>query len=133
GVNRNDKRTFIESDDFTHDVRLYVDGDFADQDEKLAYALGIADQLNAASQPVKPSRGEQRIEWLREVRECAEHVATSDYYGIDAAISKLMSVVERWPQPAESIVSDVEAIVRLLERREWADHVATTPLGQRIE
>lgn len=37
------------------------------------------------------------------------------------------------PQPAEPIVSDVEAIVRLLESREWAEHVATTPLGQRLE
>src|SRR5690606_40539791 len=37
------------------------------------------------------------------------------------------------PQHAEPIVSDVEAIVRLLESREWAEHVATTPLGQRLE
>lgn len=37
------------------------------------------------------------------------------------------------PQHSEPIVSDVEAIVRLLESREWAEHVATTPLGQRLE
>ena len=44
-------RVFIESDDFTHDVRLYVDGDFADTAERVTYAEGIAQQLNAA-QPV---------------------------------------------------------------------------------
>lgn len=40
-------KTFIESDDFTHDVRLYVDGDFASQEQKLAYATEIARRLNA--------------------------------------------------------------------------------------
>ncbi len=58
GVNRNDKRVYIESDDFTHDVRLYVDGDFYNHDEKMAYAISISDQLNAAPQPADPRRGE---------------------------------------------------------------------------
>ena len=39
-------RVFLESDDFTHDVRLYVDGDFASAEDKLAYAQDIARQLN---------------------------------------------------------------------------------------
>lgn len=41
-------KAFIESDDFTHDVRLYVDGDFANAEQKLAYAAEIARRLNAA-------------------------------------------------------------------------------------
>jgi len=36
---------WIESDDFAHDVRLYVNGDFADQGQRLAYAKRIADCL----------------------------------------------------------------------------------------
>jgi hypothetical protein len=39
-------RAFIQSDDFSHDVRLYVDGDFADDEQRLAYAKEIARRLN---------------------------------------------------------------------------------------
>lgn len=41
-----DKRVFVESADFTHDVRLYIDGDFANLDQKVRYATGIANQLS---------------------------------------------------------------------------------------
>ena len=41
------KGVFVESDDFTHDVRLYVNGDFASGEQKLAYAKEIAKRLNA--------------------------------------------------------------------------------------
>lgn len=47
-----DKKIFVESDDFTHDVRLYIDGDFEDDLQKLAYAKEIAKRLNAAPQTV---------------------------------------------------------------------------------
>ena len=40
-------KLWIESDDFTHDVRLYVDGDFA-HGQRLTYAIEIARRLNAA-------------------------------------------------------------------------------------
>ncbi|SCU75590.1 hypothetical protein CNECB9_2370164 [Cupriavidus necator] len=40
-------KVFVESDDFTHDVRLYVNGDFASLEQKLAYAEEIARRLNA--------------------------------------------------------------------------------------
>lgn len=53
---------------------------------------------------------------------------SDDYKDVDDAIPLYTA-----PQHAEPIVSDVEAIVRLLESREWAEHVATTPLGQRLE
>jgi hypothetical protein len=36
----------VESDDFKHDVRLYVNGDFEDVEEKLKYAEQIAVRLN---------------------------------------------------------------------------------------
>lgn len=42
------KRHFIESDDFTHDVRLYIDGDFEGSAQKAAYAAGMATLLNQA-------------------------------------------------------------------------------------
>lgn len=46
GQNRGDKRVYVESDDFTHDVRLYIDGDFADDQQKMKYAEGVAYALN---------------------------------------------------------------------------------------
>lgn len=43
---REDNNVFIESEDFTHDVRLYVDGDFESIDQRMAYAEEIARRLN---------------------------------------------------------------------------------------
>ncbi len=37
---------FIESDDFTHDVRLKIDGDFESDEQRIAYAKEIARRLN---------------------------------------------------------------------------------------
>ena len=37
---------FIESEDFTHDARLIVDGDFEGPEQRLAYAEEIARRLN---------------------------------------------------------------------------------------
>lgn len=42
-----DRSVFVESDDFTHDVRLYVNGDFASLEQRMAYAEEIARRLNA--------------------------------------------------------------------------------------
>lgn len=42
-----DDRCFVESDDFTHDVRLYIDGDFGTLGDKMAYTRGIAEHLNS--------------------------------------------------------------------------------------
>ena len=39
--------TFVESEDFTHDARLIVDGDFEGPEQRLAYAEEIARRLNA--------------------------------------------------------------------------------------
>ena len=36
----------IESDDFTHDVTLAIHGDFESDEQRRAYAQGLADLLN---------------------------------------------------------------------------------------
>lgn len=46
---KNARCVFIESDDFTHDVRLIVDGDFTGPSQRMAYASEIARRLNAWS------------------------------------------------------------------------------------
>jgi len=51
GVVESDGRVFVESHDFTHDVRLYVDGDFRNDAERLAYAEEITRRLNAWKPP----------------------------------------------------------------------------------
>lgn len=42
-------RAYVESEDFTHDAQLVVDGDFESRDQKFAYAQEIAKRLNAWS------------------------------------------------------------------------------------
>lgn len=73
------KTVFVESDDFTHDVRLYVDGDFADEWQRLQYAQQIARMLNA----FKLSTGEQEpvalhklIAWI--IDECHVYPESAD-------------------------------------------------------
>jgi len=44
-------RTYLQSEDFTHDVRLYVTGNFAGPDDELAYARGLAARMNAMPVP----------------------------------------------------------------------------------
>jgi hypothetical protein len=44
-------RTYLQSEDFTHDVRLYVSGDFACPEDELAYAEGLAARMNAMPAP----------------------------------------------------------------------------------
>lgn len=45
----------IESSDFTHDVRLYVGGDFVDDAQRKKYAENIAARLNATKPGDCPS------------------------------------------------------------------------------
>jgi len=65
GMNRRDEQIFIESEDFTHDVRLYVDGDFATKDEKYIYACGITTVLNASSHLARNPLSDEEILMLR--------------------------------------------------------------------
>lgn len=46
GVNSVDNRVYVQSDDFRHDARLYIDGDFRTKQETLKYAEALAKFLN---------------------------------------------------------------------------------------
>jgi len=41
-----ENKVFLQSDDFTHDARLYIDGDFIDMKHKIRYAENLAKRLN---------------------------------------------------------------------------------------
>jgi hypothetical protein len=41
-----DSRHFLQSDDFTHDVRLYINGDFANAEQCEHYGRALADRMN---------------------------------------------------------------------------------------
>lgn len=41
--------TYLESDDFTHDVRLKISGDFGNIADRERYAFALAEALNAAA------------------------------------------------------------------------------------
>lgn len=41
-------RYFIESDDSTHDVRLYINGDFGNDEDRRCYGEALAAALNGA-------------------------------------------------------------------------------------
>lgn len=43
---------YVESVDFTHDVRLRVDGDFRDYAQRREYAEWLAETLNAATRSI---------------------------------------------------------------------------------
>jgi len=45
-VGETESQEFIESSDFNHDVRLYLNGDFEDNTQRLNYLKHIADRLN---------------------------------------------------------------------------------------
>ena len=45
-VGETESQEFIESSDFNHDVRLYLNGDFEDDTQRLNYLQHIADRLN---------------------------------------------------------------------------------------
>lgn len=50
GLDRQDERgvqVFIKSDDLTHDVELYINGNFKNMANRLIYAEEIAKRLNA--------------------------------------------------------------------------------------
>ena len=49
-VNVEKGKMFLESSDFSHDVRLYIDGDFINLDQRLAYASELKQRLNTTPQ-----------------------------------------------------------------------------------
>lgn len=54
-----DDRVYLQSEDFTHDVRLYVDGDFAGVEDRLAYAEALAARMNGMPVPDLTPRRKQ--------------------------------------------------------------------------
>jgi hypothetical protein len=58
-------KEFIESSDFHHDVRLYLNGDFETDTQRLNYLQHIADRLNAY--PAKTLTDEEIMECFKEV------------------------------------------------------------------
>ena len=44
---RKKQKLYIQSDDFTHDVALKIDGDFGTYEEKLEYAEELARRLSS--------------------------------------------------------------------------------------
>ena len=42
----NDGRVYIQDDNFEYDARLYINGDFYDQELQMKYAEAIAEVLN---------------------------------------------------------------------------------------
>jgi hypothetical protein len=45
-LSNREQRYFLESDDFTHDVRLSISGDFANDQQRRRYGEMIAGRLN---------------------------------------------------------------------------------------
>jgi len=41
-----DERVYLQDDDFTHDIRLYVNGDFENKEQEIKYASMLARKLN---------------------------------------------------------------------------------------
>jgi hypothetical protein len=52
-------KVFAESDDFDHDVCLQINGDFADNEERKAYAAWLCGKLNAPASPERVALPEQ--------------------------------------------------------------------------
>lgn len=47
GAHSDGEQVFVQSDDFNHDVRMYISGDFVKVEDKLLYAEEIAKRLNS--------------------------------------------------------------------------------------
>jgi len=46
-----DGQVFLETDKFEHDARLYLNGDFYDQEQEIKYASQLARKLNGTLVP----------------------------------------------------------------------------------
>lgn len=133
GVNSIDARVFLGSDDFTHDVRLYIDGDFADQGEKLDYAKSIADQLNTAPHPAEPVTIPETVASDYSERGNGAYISKSDLLYIlcelrDASLyraAKIVSDALDSPQPAEPVKEASDALINAARAlADWAEHEA---------
>ena len=82
---------YIASDDFHHDVMLRVSGDFADLNQKKAYAEEIAKRLNYYnSEVIKHNTWpdtEERIDIIGSNGNCGDHYEVIDCLEEDRAYS----------------------------------------------
>lgn len=98
GHDEEERKTFIESSDFTHDVRLYVDGDFESNEQKWNYSTEICQRLN------RPPTRDIKAEIVKECIETIQMTLTRGrrdefYRGQLAAIESLTErygVEEKW-------------------------------------
>jgi hypothetical protein len=65
------EKVWVESSDFTHDVRMYIDGDFEDLPQRFAYANEIAKRLYTAPRELSDD----------EIADVAMHCSDMDEYG----------------------------------------------------
>lgn len=107
-----DGRAYLESSDFTHDVRLYIDGDFSWPVDKLNYAQGIARQLNAAPVSAEPAAlPDEVLELLNHIEDV---LPDSSWELIDVglwnAVTRLAAPVAARAQPS----SDRAMLLKLM-------------------
>ena len=60
--------TYIESDDFTHDVRLEITGDFGNVNDLRLYAEGIAARLNSSANTLQRTQSHYVAEAMENAR-----------------------------------------------------------------
>ena len=97
-----EQRVWIESDDFTHDVRLYVHGDFESSDQRFAYAQEIARRLNAAPAAPHHAMLDSHRRLVEQAIQSAEHpsgMSTHDGKArIDASIlRRMLAIIDSLP------------------------------------
>jgi hypothetical protein len=95
---------WVDSDDFTHDVRLYITGDFGDWDAKTAYAEEIAKRLNAAA---PPTTWREPLEALGETMQRAiNHV---EHFNPDGDGNVAIAYVEQWHRQLRAVINKLGA------------------------
>lgn len=71
-----DNCAYLQSDDFTHDVRLYINGDFGDRETRMKYAKWLEYKLNAAPQPPATEMVAINMPLLNAVKNVLRHCDT---------------------------------------------------------
>lgn len=96
-------RYFIESSDSTHDVRLYINGNFADDAAREQYGAALADRFNAVvgQAEAQPSDLQMPVQWEERIaqypdRQAAEYVDAAK----DAELAELRAILKRLRSPA---------------------------------
>ena len=79
GQNEDEREVFLQSDDFTHDARLYINGDFEDVADQLAYAREMAARLNGSLRPVVVPP--DQVKKVANISGCTSPPATQDFKG----------------------------------------------------